>query len=662
VQTGPSVKEKRLQARIVSASVVLLSGSTMAVLINLAYNVAVARFLGPKGFGNANALYTLLTLISAITLSFQIVTSKFVAQQSEEASRDAAYRDLQRAAWASGLIVASLLIAFKQQIASYLDLPGMQLVMILAIGAAFYVPLGCRRGYIQGAYGFRKLAMNLVIEGAARLFGSLIMVALGFGVTGVVMANAAAIAIAYFAITPKLNVTGSNPFSFDRSFHEVSHATVFFAGQVLINNCDIVLVKHFFSPGDAGLYAAIAMVGRVIFACSSAIVSGMFPVIAGSKREERKNLSLIGTALLLVLAVGVVLVIGLRFAPSWIWTTLFGSSFQILGPHGFPYLLALYALATVIYSLAVVVMTYEMSYKIANTSRYQLLFSGVLIAGICKYHDSLQQVIMVQLILLAAFLVLVAVPFLIDALGANAQIEPRRVRLIRRVSEDHVISEFLRSDFENPAYSEFHATLRSMVFNPDLESKSECAVRRTLLARRHRALWRELPSDTEWFEVEIGFQELAQIRVFPRAQWTRIARGDFSVIKVAERIRSRQRHVNDSFVDKISGIREIMSEDILNTGSVILIGRTESEPLTILDGNHRLAAGVLEGKVESLKFVCGLSTNMTQCCWYKTNLFNLIRYGRNRLQHFFQIARKERLELCGSVGLLGNEPTPPPTS
>ena len=409
--TGLSVKEKGLQARIVSGSVLLLSGSTLAIAINLAYNVAVAHFLGPREYGNANALYTLLTLISAVTLSFQIVTAKIVAQQSDEASRDAAYRDLQpRSMERSGLFVGDfLLVAFQRQIVTHLNLPGTTLVMILAIGAAFYVPLGNRRGYIQGAYGFRKLATNLVFEGTVRLFGSLLMVALGFGVTGVIVANVAAVAIAYFAIAPKLNLTGSNPLSLEGAFREVSQTTVFFAGQVLINNCDIVLVKHFFASGDAGLYAVIAMVGRVTFACSSAIVNSMFPVIAGSKREDRKNLSLIGTAFLLVLGVGVVLALGLRLTPSWVWTTLFGSSFQILGPHGFPYLLALYAITTVIYCLTVVVMTYEMSYKIANTNWFQLLFSGVLIAGICKYHASLQQVIMVQLVLLVAFFILVTV-------------------------------------------------------------------------------------------------------------------------------------------------------------------------------------------------------------------------------------------------------------
>ena len=78
---GLTQKAKTLQARIVSGSVVLLAGSGLTTAINLAYNILVARFLGPKGFGQATVVYTLLTLLSGVTLSFQIVSTKVVAQQ-----------------------------------------------------------------------------------------------------------------------------------------------------------------------------------------------------------------------------------------------------------------------------------------------------------------------------------------------------------------------------------------------------------------------------------------------------------------------------------------------------------------------------------------------------------------------------------------------------
>ena len=53
--------------------------------------------------------------------------------------------------------------------------------------------------------GFRSLALNLVIEQAIRLGGSLALIGLGFGLNGVIAANSAAIAIAYYSARVKLN-------------------------------------------------------------------------------------------------------------------------------------------------------------------------------------------------------------------------------------------------------------------------------------------------------------------------------------------------------------------------------------------------------------------------------------------------------------------------
>lgn len=650
---GPTDKSKELKARIISGSFILLSGSGFATAINLAYNVAVARFLGPKGFGHASAVYTLLTLTSAVTLSFQIVSTKAVAQQSSEEARDAVYRDLHRDAWGCGMLVALLLLIFRNGIAVYLNLPNTMLVEFLAISAAFYVPLGTRRGFIQGAYGFRSLAKNLVLEGAVRLLGSLLMIFLGFGVTGVIAANAAAIAVAYLAIAPRLITKIPNSLDFGYQFREISQAMVFFSGQVLINNCDIVLVKHFFVPEIAGLYAAVAMVGRVTFSFSSAVVNSMFPVVAGTGHEERKNLSLLATSLLMVLTVGSIFALGLRAMPARIWTTFFGSHFVLPGPHGFPYLLALYAITTVIYSLSVVIITYEMSYKIANTSWLQLAFSGAIIASICRFHESLQQVIMVQLVLMVALLAFVGGPFFIDAVRNAKTVShtsSRAIRLLRRISEDEVIAEFMKSEFENAAYSKYHDTLNSIVFAPDLADQRESAKRRALLFLRHRSLWKELPPETEWHEAEVSESDLPYIRVFPRAHWRKIARGDFSITKVVERIQSSQQTTEAPFDLKISRIRDGLLQKDPNLGSVVLIGLSETEPLTILDGNHRFVAAVLEGRVDQLRFLCGLSPKMSRCCWYRTNLINLIRYGGNLLRHFGRhpVSELERLfELSG---------------
>ena len=630
-------KSKTLQVRIVTGSAVLLSGSILTTAINLGYNVVVAQFLGPQAFGHATVVYTILTLISAVTLSFQIVSAKVVAQQDSPAGKAAAYRGIHRAAWGCGIVAALLLLLFQKGIADYLNLPGPALVALLAIGAAFYIPLGSRRGYIQGTLGFRRLASNFVVEGVVRLGGSFMMILLGFGVEGVIAANSAAVAVAYLTFAPKLAIRIPNPLHFTYAFREISQALVFFSGQVLINNCDIVLVEHFFPAKEAGLYAAVAMVGRVIFAFSSAVVNSMFPLVAGTRDEERRDVRIIATALLLVLGTGSLLALSLGIAPAGMWTTFFGSGFEISGKYNLPYLLALYAITAIIYSLSVVIITFEMSYKIANTSWVQLAFSGVVIAGICLFHSSLRDVILVQLVLMVALLAIVAVPVLINLLISPKELSNsvgrRPVRLIRRVLEAEVIAGFLKSDFHSAAYRKYQDHSRHIVDNPDLDSAGENAERRALLFLQHLSLWRQIPDGTQWYEVEIQESNLRQISTFPRAQWRRLARGNFSITEVAKGLRTREHLVDEPFLSKLASIGDQLLQEEPRFGALILIGINEGERLTVLDGNHRLVAAMLSSphRLARLRFFCGLSPRMTECCWYNTNLMTLLRYARNKL-------------------------------
>ena len=656
LENGAAPRPKSLRARIVSGSFILLSGSGLATILNFIYNVAVARFLGPKGFGDATVVYTLLTLLSAVTLSFQIVSAKIVAQQKTVDGKYAGYRGFHQGAWICGAVAALLLFALRGEISSYLNLQGTHLVSLLAFGVAFYVPLGSRRGYLQGAFGFRRLAGSLVLEGAARLAGSLLMILLGQGVAGVIAANSAAVAIAYLAINPQRGLVMAPVLHLSRGLREIFQALVFYAGQMLINNSDIVLVKHFFLPDPAGLYAAVAMVGRVVFSLSSAVVNSMFPLVAGTRDEERKDLTVIATSLLLVLGIGVLLALGLRFAPERIWTLFFGAKFHIAGVHGLPYLLSLYAITTVIYSLSAVIITYEMSYKIANTSWVQLASSGLVILGIYEFHSSLREVILVQFVLMIVLLLLIALPFFYLAVRSNATGE-RRVfapaRLLRRISEDEAIAEFLRSDFSNSAFDPYRSMLGDLVRSPDLSNAADNATRRALFFVRHGALWNELPKGTEWHEMEVSPEDLKRIHVFPRGQWRRLAQKDFSVVEVVERMRQREQVVDIRLLTKIHEIGERLEQGDGSLGVVLLIGVDASSPLTILDGNHRLVAAMLSTdgtNVGNLRFVCGLSPRMTECCWYNTSFVTLLRYGKNVVR---QIGRRPKAELARTLEVSG---------
>ena len=655
MENGSIQGTQSLKARIISGSVVLLSGSGLSTVVSFAYNVVVARMLGPGAFGDATAVYTLLILISAVTLASQIVSAKVVAQQGSPEGQYAAYRYFHRASWACGIAVALFLILFRTGISDYLNLPSPVLVDLMAIGGAFYVPLGARRGYIQGTCGFRRLAINLVTEQVVRLGGSALLIAMGGGVRGVIAANAAAVAAAYFAVPPARAARIPSGLQASVMLSESLQAVAFFAGQVLINNCGIVLVKHFFPLKEAGLYAAVAMVGRVIFIFAQAVPNTMFPIVAGTTEEERKNLGVITTSLLLVLGIGGALALALFLAPASIWTMFFGREFAIAGKYGLPYLMALFALTTVTYCLSVVLITYEMAYKIANTNWVQMVAGGLIVLAICRFHSSLREVILVQLATMLLLFVVVAVPFLLNSLSSGRKRTVpagQPIRVLRRISEDEVVAEFLRSDFHNPAFREYQEMLSELVANPDLTDRTENAKRRALLFLRHRALWKELPAGTEWCEVEVGPEDLSQIRVFPRAHWRKLAEGNFSILDVAEQMREQASTTEPAFASKIAAIRDRFLREEGNLGCVLLIGLSASEPLTILDGNHRLMGAIMAGPagLRKLRFLCGLSPRMEHCCWYNTSLTTLFRYGRNAISHIARDPEAELMRLLQSPG------------
>ncbi|MCU1300797.1 MAG: hypothetical protein JWQ87_1081 [Candidatus Sulfotelmatobacter sp.] len=627
---------KTLKSKLLGGSLTLLAGSGLVGVTNLVYNVATARLLGPSGFAHATAVYTILMLVSGITLSFQVVCAKYVAKSASPEDRASVFASLHQRSWIAGIAIGLLLFVLERPLTAYLNLPDPVLISLLALGTAFYVPLGVRRGYIQGVHAFGPLAVNFMLEGLVRLFGVFVLIGLGLGVRGAVLASVIAVVISYFAALPSPSLTSFSFRGIAISFREGLQAIVFFSGQTVINNFDIVLVKHFFPPAEAGFYAAIALVGRLVNMCAWSVVNTMFPVSASAGDEEGEGSPVLFTSLLLVFLILSVLIFGLWLVPSFLWKTLFGAHFELGGYGALAPLLILYAITTGIYSLSSVIITYEMSRKIANTSWLQLAFSGALALGIYLLHQTLHQVIVIQLVLMVLLLVVLTVPLLRNHLTAPISLVYSSLGLRRLLTEEEVMAEFLRSEFHHPEFDEYRHEFDAVVRHPDLNNTRENAVRQALLFLRRGAMWRELPADTQWFEVELRPEDLDRIRFFPRAQWRRVARGSFYLTDVVERIRLRLDSSHDEFFGKLRSLSSSVQENLINP-TVLLIGVDNTGPLTILDGNHRMAAAMLSESpsvLNRLRFICGFSPEMTRCCWYATNVNTLLRYFKNLVRYF----------------------------
>jgi O-antigen/teichoic acid export membrane protein len=622
---------------VVRGSVILLISSGLVAATNLLYNLLVARMLGASGFGHASALYTLLMMMSAVSLSFQIVASKFIARNSETIARTQIYATMLRRAWQAGLGIAVVIAAFSAYLTSYFNLPQRHDLVLLAIATTVYIPLGVRRGRMQGCCDFGSLGINVVAEVTVKFGGALLFLKLGMGVTGVMLAVLLSIVAAYLVGMPGAEYRAMPGLIKIAPFGEGMQAIMYFIGQVILSNLDILLVKHFFPPPQAGIYAAVALVGRVVFMLSWSVVSSMFPVSA-SQTNRVAGRSVLFTALLLVATLTSLFIAAVALAPEWVWTLLLGKAFLLGEVGSFSGLLTQYAIMTAIYSIAVVVMMYEISRRIGPAAWVQLGASVLLTAGIWLYHNSLSQVIVVQMFVMSGLLAGVIVPMFWERDPASSlSWEPIRPR--RHVSEAEVISEFLRGEFYHPIFDPYRQDFKQLVEQGDLEDPDENQIRRALLFRRRGRLWRELPADTEWWEIEMTSRDLERLQSFPRNDWRRFAGGSFYLTEMVDRIRAEMdRGQQSRFLAKLQAIgADLRESDVPDT--VLLIGIDEEKPLTIVEGNHRMAAAMLtmpEQAHRRFRFFCGLSPRMNTCCWHKTDLSSLMRYGRHTLRYMFR--------------------------
>lgn len=638
----PEEKAILLRTRMLRGSAVLLGSTGVVSATNLLYNIAIARGLGPAGFGHATAIYTLLMLLSAITLAFQLVCSKLVAKNPELAEKVALYQLLLRRSWRVGLVLGGFIAIGSTGIAQYLHLPAAHDIVLLGLGTAVYVPLGVQRGMLQGTYSFTRLAVNFVLEAFIKIVGALVLLHYGFGVTGVIAAVVISIIIAYLTAGPAIKTKLSPPIRITASFREGMQAVVFFFGQVVISNLDILLVKHYFAADVAGLYAVVALVGRVVYMFSWSVISSMFPVSAATVQQKASR-KVLQSALWLVSGMTSLFTLAVWLAPVSLWKTVLGATFLDASHVSFSSLLASYSAMTSVYSVAVVLLTYEMSRRIANATWIQLAFSGLLPAGIMIFHNTLHEVIMVQLLLMLGLLLAVSLPFWPEIVSPTSEDYPSRAQVgflkIRNVSEPEVIAEFLKAEFYQPEFDPYRDRFAEVVNHADIRNERDNAIRKTLLFRRRGRLWRELPGDTQWWEVELGPSDMPRVRAFPRKQWRKFAEGDFHLMQMISRIRSAVDSTDKSmFSEKMRSVAADLRDNRV-PNSVLLIGIDETSPLTIIEGNHRMAAAMLvspESVSRQFRFYCGLSPKMTQCCWYRTDLRTLSRYAANILFHLFR--------------------------
>ncbi|MGI9253890.1 MAG: hypothetical protein ACR2J8_09090, partial [Thermomicrobiales bacterium] len=176
------------------------------------------------------------------------------------------------------------------------------------------------------------------------------------------------------------------------------------AGQILVNNSDVLIVKHFFPGPEAGQYAALALTGRIVFFATWSVVAVLFPIVAQKHQKGEPHRHLLWGAIGLVLGVSGAIVAVLLLLPNLVVDVLFGPEYRQIAP-----LLWLYGIATTLYAVANVIVNYALSTGVTGGSWIALCAGVAQVAALWFVHGSLREVVLVQIAIMAGLMAPLAV-------------------------------------------------------------------------------------------------------------------------------------------------------------------------------------------------------------------------------------------------------------
>ena len=381
---------------------------------NYLYNLILGRLLGPAQFADAAVLITFLLTLSFMAMTFQLVTTKFSVLFENQLFKSFILKTYKNAL-AVGVTMGALIIGFATQLQQLFNTSTSSMFVIFGCGVPLYFLMSVNRGVFQGKKAFKALSITYQSEMLSRILITLgliflfnmqssVVIAIGILISfgfGLVPFKFKAIDFKSSPVIDVLHVKQVRRFFMLTAFYEFT--------QIIINNSDILLVKHYFEPYEAGLYASLALMGRIVYFIAWMFVMLLLPTVVQLKKEGKETASTLFKYVGYIAVISSAIVLACLSFPETIINLLFGKSYIAMAPF-----LWKYAIATSMFAISNIFAYYYLSLDKYIPVIISGVFGVLQMVLVIFYHDSLEQVVYMQILAMILLLIIQLVFFKID--------------------------------------------------------------------------------------------------------------------------------------------------------------------------------------------------------------------------------------------------------
>lgn len=362
----------------VKSGTVLFLASMAGNFCNYLFQFFMSRSLELTDYGAMNAALSVTSILGIPAGTIMLVVARYSSTfnaKGEAGMVGRLYRNSLLFTSGMGLALCALLFAASAALASYLKLNTSAPIIIVGAGLALSFAMTVNMGMLQGLQRFWHLGAAIWLGAASKLALGILFVLLGLGLNGAVAATALpglfVIALTVFPLAGFLKKDhGAKAVTLDIAAYSVP-VLVSALAFTAMTNLDMITVKHWASPEDAGLYSAVSVLGKTILYLPAAFVLALFPMISDSHARKGDIYKALDRALLITVGFSAAGVLVLAFFPELAISMLFGAKFASAAP-----LLKYYGLAMISMAVVSVLMTFNLAR--GNTGFIYSLVAGTI--------------------------------------------------------------------------------------------------------------------------------------------------------------------------------------------------------------------------------------------------------------------------------------------
>lgn len=389
---------------LIGATAIIFLSSVITNALNLIFWFYMVRKLNAIDYGTLNSLFSMLMIFGLPAGATVTVVTKFIAQFHSQGDypkiRFFLFHLGKRILILDGLLLF-LFIAFSPKIAQFMNISSVPLVIATGVCLFFSVLAPIPTGTLQGLQLFLAMSIIGIVTGIIKLSASVGLVATGFGVMGAIIGVVLSAVLSLVLVTLKVprelliyhnkvgHVEAIKFNSIYRYFVPVSISIFCF---MVLTNIDVILVKHYFSPLEAGHYSVAQMIGKIVLFLPAAITVVMFPKVTNSYAQNKETVTILKKSLIIVgtLCFGAA-IISVIF-PHFILKVFTGKVVFQCVP-----LARLFALAMTFFALVQILITYHVSIHNFKFIFFVAFFTILQTVLIILFHKNLINVLYILL-------------------------------------------------------------------------------------------------------------------------------------------------------------------------------------------------------------------------------------------------------------------------